>query len=447
MAFGKMGARGGFGSLGGLGKVGLSAAQIFALQKATLVRVKAALASSAISNPVDAADLPSPPTFAESASHNAALSVQANTGPQASQFWNSLGRRYIRSSTLGLYIGTSNETLGLGNLNALSAGFVPAFTSGDSNYTYQVGFTTSSQLVELNLRVSGAGATPFRLIVNGQFVNRSAGYSNALAFVTLDFGSSANRTIIIETQGGGGALINVAVSVGQTITAATVTDIRAIVYGDSLTEGTSNGATVKYVWDTWFASSSKQLGLTNIWNAAVGGTGYWNQSGGRTGTRRSIVEAMPQSISASTFDVIKFAAGYNDQNQAPNATTAALALQAWQLARAAQPGALIIVMGIPGEATGPSAALIATENAIAAQFTAWADPCSVFIPISTDSGGAWVTGTDYVGHIVTGLGNSGTWVSSDGLHPTQVGQLGIGAKANTAARAALPALFTAFGVP
>lgn len=416
----------------------------FALQQATLTQLKAALAAAAISNPVDAADYPSPPSFAESASHNAALSVQANVGPQGSQFWNSLGRRYIRGGTAGLFIGTSNETIGTGNLVTFS-GLVPTLVSGDSNYTYQVGFVTSSQLVELNLRVVTA-ASPFRLIVNGQFVNRTAGYANVQQFVTLDFGSSASRTIIVETQGGGAPLINVAVSAGQTITAATVTDIRSIVFGDSITEGASNGAAVKYVWDTWFASSAKQLGFTNVQNAAIGGTGYWNQSGGATNNRLRIVDAMPQAISATTYSVVTFAGGYNDQNQVSNATTAALALQAWRAARLAQPGALIIVMGIPGEATGPSAALIATENALAAQFVAWADPCSIFVPVSTDIGGAWFTGTDYVGHIVTGLGNSGTWVSSDGIHPSQVGQLGFGAKANTAVRGALPPLYTRFNV-
>lgn len=400
-------------------------------QLATLATLRAASAAALISNPVDNADMASPPTITQAGTHNAALTVTANFVDTPAKFRISPGNKYGRTTTKGLYIGTANLSPSTnGNLSGVTSLSPALVNNGENEVCYTIDFVATGQIVELALRVTGDNVMPYRVIVDNHFVARD-GIANTGQYVSMDFGSSATRSITVEVQMQ--SFLGVAVSAGGSITAPADQTVKAAFTGDSITESISSGETIAYVYDGWASTFSKRNGINSMRNAAVGGTGYWNTFGG---SRSKIFDQMDYWISGDTYDLIGFAGGYNDQNQVANATTAANALACWQRARAAQPNALILVTGIPGERTGPSAALLATENALKAQFDAWADPFSIFLPISTDPEGPWIYGTGYVGS-TNGTGNSDTLVSSDGIHPSRAGRLFIGDKANSAYRAKL----------
>lgn len=422
---------------------GVLASGVTPAQLLTLARLSTASTTAVGNNPVDLTDMASPPTIAQSTTHNAALSVQANPGANRSSFWVSPGVEYIRSGTT-LFLGTSNYGGGGGatNLSPFSSGMVPTpQLGGDSDNSHQVAIVTSAPDVEFNLRVVGDNTQPYRFIVNGQYVAR-AGLAVTSAFVTLSFGSSAARTIVVENINGQ-PLINVAVAVGNTITAPNTglysSPVTAIAYGDSITEGISTGSAIKQQWATWFANACTLNGIGAFRNGGVGLTGYTN-----TGGRGKCITQMPFSINAATYDLVMFAHGYNDKGNFPDSTTIVDAIACWRYARQQQPNALIVVLGVPGEASGPSTAVLTCEGALATQFGVWNDPFSKFIPFSTDPAGAWITGTGFVGS-TNGSGNSDIYVSSDGTHPEQpIGQIYIGGKVNTAYRAAIASFTPGF---
>jgi lysophospholipase L1-like esterase len=428
-----------WGKFNPFGSVGAVLGTLTPGQLATFSRLTAAATAAVGNNPVDLADMASPPTITQSATHNAALTVVNNVALQPANFWLSPVTQYLRTSNNAFYSGTSNFGAGSAatNLSSLGASLVPtALAGGDSNNSNQVGFVTSAPDVEINLRVVGDASTPYRFIVNGQYVAR-AGLDVTQAFVTLSFGSSAARTIIIECPNGQ-PFLQVAAAVGNTFTAPSTglysNPCLAIAYGDSITEAISGGDAIKNQWANWFATMCTQSGIAGFRNAGVGATGYTNTA---AGTRSKCLTQMPFTINGSTWDLIAFMHGFNDYNQFALATVLADALACWQYARAQQPNAFIEVYGIPGEGTGPSTAMKVVENAMLAQFNAWGDKFSVFIPNSTDPAGAWITGTGRVG-ATNGTGNSDIYLSSDGVHPSQpAGQVYIGGRANTSHRSAI----------
>lgn len=446
MAFGRMGARGGFGSFGGLGRVGLSAAQLFALRKATLTRVKAAATAATASNPVDFADMTSPPTLTQSNTHDATLTVQADPANNPTLFRASAGNRYSFDAGHGLMMGTSSQLPATNtDLSAFVGLTTPALVSGDEQNCYTVDFfVTNATAIEIDIRRFVPDTIPYRIILNNRFLARNGLIGSVGEFAKLSFGSAFTGLVTVECQQAGSIFQGVSVSAGGTITAPSDTAYNMLSLGDSITEGKSSGDATYYVYDRWSSTAAKQLGMNRLRNAGVGQTGYSNSA---SGAHSKLVNMLPPLWSDGTkYDIVGIAEGVNDFGQFPDATIAADALAAWKAIRAAQPQALIVVVGIWGEAFGPSATLIATENALAAQFATWNDPCSVFLRSSTDPGGSWFTGTGYIG-ATNGTGNSDTYISADGLHQSRAGAIYAGGKVNTTLRAALPALYTAFGVP
>ena len=82
----------------------------------------------------------------------------------------------------------------------------------------------------------------------------------------------------------------------------------------------------------------------------------------------------------------------------------------------------IIVLGIWPDATGPSAALLSTENDVKTAVATFSDANTYYVPIANDPVQAWMTGT---GHNTspTGTGNSDAYTASDGVHPSDIGRL------------------------
>lgn len=412
--------------------------------KATLTRIKVATTAAAASNPVDFPDMASPPTLSQSNTHDATLTVQANPSANPTVFRNSPGNRYIFDAVTGLMMGTSNQSPATAtNLSSFAGSTTPVLAAGDEQNCYTVDFyVTNATVVELDVRRFVPDTVPYRIIIGNSFLARNGFIGSAGEFAKLTFASAFTGQITVECQFSGSLFSGVSVSAGGTITAPPGATYNMLALGDSITEGASSGDATFYAYDRWASTAAKQLGFL-VRNAGVGQTGYSNPGP----THSKLVDQLPYLWADSTaHDIVAIANGVNDFNNGySNATIAADALAAWQAIRAHQPQALIVVVGIWGCAFGPSAQLIATENALKAQFDAWADPCSVFLRNSTDPAGSWFTGTGYVGG-PTGSGNSDTYTSADGLHPSRAGAIYSGGKVNTALRAALPALYTTFGV-
>lgn len=441
---GHLGARGGLGSLGVVGKrAGLSAAQIFALQKATLTRVKATRTAASANNPVDNADYPTPPTLVQSATHNAALTVRANHLANPTAFQLSGGRVYDRTTTNELFVaGESLLPSTSGNLTAYTS-LSPALSSnGEFQNYYSATAMVTGQIVEVQVRTALA-STPYRLIVDNQYIGRTAGFDASTSsknYNSWDFGSTATRRITVEVQTAN-AFVGFSTSAGGSIVNPNDTLLYLAATGDSLTENTSTGDAVLSVWDGWPVIFAKKWGFAVPRITAVGGTGWVNIGTGRT----NILGQLATWINEKKYDIIFCYGGYNDTGSNLAAIQAAM-LPALQAMRAAQPQALIVVGGVWGQATGPSAAVLLTEANVKSVFQTWNDPFSIFLPNSNDPGGSWLTGTGFVGS-TTGVGNADTMVSSDGTHWSQAGRIYSGGKVSTAMDAAMPALYTAYGVP
>ena len=401
-------------------------------QQATLATLLSASSGAVGNNPVDNAPLNITPT--QSSTHDSTFSTQANYYANPTSFYVMSGNWYARSSTGSLLVGSANLSPSTStNLSSFTS-MVPTIVPGDEMTYYKAGFVTGCQVVEIGYRTA---TNPYRLVVNNQFDNTlgtvvSAGSQD---YVKYDFGSAATRTIWIEASAAS-SFDNVAVTPPCTITAATPTVIKAAATGDSITEGLSTGSSPVFTYAVWFQNWCEQNGITDCRDAAVGLTGYWNSA---SGARSNIAGQMPYWIN-NGYSIIWFSGGNNDCTQTTNANMSALALADWKTARAANPNALIAVLGIWGEALGPSANLIACENALYQQFISWGDPFSFFMRNSTAVGGSWLYGTGYVG-ATNGTGNSDTYVSSDGTHPAQqAGQLYMSGQVNAAYRAILPTL-------
>lgn len=401
-------------------------------QAATLARLRTANAAALISNPVDNAELALSP--AQSASHDATLTVQANYNNNPSSFTVSSGRKYVQNagSTNALQVATASPFGDTGNLAAFSTWTPALINSSEQMLFARVSNIVTAQVVEYNLRAVGA-TSPYQLIVDDRYVLRN-GFVATSSFQKFDFGSTATRKLMLEMPANSN-FRGLSCSAGGTIGPLTETIIKGVCAGDSVLEALSTGESAIYPWDTFINVSAKQCGINSMMNTAVGGTGYVNNAT----TRRKIYDQMDNWINQEpAFDVIDFAAGGNDA--AGIAQVAANALLCFQRARAAHPNALIRVFGINPEATGPNATTLSLEAAVKAAYQAWGDRFSMFIPISNDPTGSWVTGTGYVGH-TTGVGNSDTVTSADGVHPAHVaGQVYLGGKVTTAYRALLAAM-------
>ncbi len=414
-------------------------------QLSTLARLETAADAALVSNPVDNATMASPPTITAATTTDATLTVKKYPAVNPELFRISGGKLWRRTVNNRLYITTN--TVASSTSGSLKTSFptagqmspeVPS-TGYDNANNWEVTFVTSSDVVEIEFQPSTA-TNPYRFIVDGQYVARDGQQVTATGnqFVKLTFASATSRTITLEAQGGH-LIGGVTVKTGYTVTAPTGTTVKAVVTGDSFTEalnqGTYSGTTKFWQWDGLANVFARKAGITWMRNAAVGGTGYWNQSGGVPGTRSNIYNQEDYWISDDTYDAILFAGGYNDAGQTSDANLRILARAAWEKARTAQPNALIMVAGIWGGRTlsSDSSVRIPSEAALLAEFNSWADPFSMFIPVSPTYATAWMYGTGYEG-ATNGSGNSDLYVSTDGTHPNRSGHLYLGGKLNTAYR-------------
>ena len=419
-------------------------------QASTLRRIKNAIQYAKFNNPVNYPDWGSDPvnqgvyvTVTRSNSHDAALTIGGSPGANAALFQHSPGNRYIFAG--GLLVGAANQLPATGtDLSGFAGLTTPDIIPGDEQNCYTADFrVTNATKIEIGVRRFVPDTNPYRLILNKRYLARDGFLGAGGDYITLEFTYPFDGLVTLECQGAGMILNSVAVDAAARVGPIMDPQYRMLVLGDSITEGRSTGDAIKYSYERWGSVAAKCLGMNLLRNAGVGQTGYTNDAGG---VHKKLVGQLPEVwASGEHYDIIGIANGVNDFQSFPTATVTADALLAWQAIRTAQPNALIVVLGIWGCSFGPSATLIAVENALKAKFDTWADPFSVFIPVSTDPAGPWMYGTGNVG-APTGDGNADIYSSSDGLHPSRAGGVYCGQKLDAALRAKLPAMFTAFGV-
>ena len=155
-----------------------------------------------------------------------------------------------------------------------------------------------------------------------------------------------------------------------------------------------------------------------MWDSSQGGVGYTAQNGGSNYTFAGTAANM---VPGNAPDLVIFQGSVNDVGTA-SATEQANVLSALRNVRSAYASVPIIVLGIWPDATGPSAALLSTENDVKTAVATFSDANTYYVPIANDPVQAWMTGT---GHNIypTGTGNSDAYTASDGVHPSDIGLL------------------------
>lgn len=410
-------------SLGLGGKVG----GINPRLKATIAKVQAAATAYNGNNPIELADMASPPTLAFATTHDAALTVRANYGLNPTQMLVSPGRKYVRNSGAGqnrLYVAGPNLMPSAGDLNGLgTTAYTPNLPNvGEGTAPYRVGIKTASPNVEFQIPNTTADLR-YYLIVDGRYVSRAGfkptvGAAGAVeTYTKISFGSSAMRTIELELQSGNGPLLNISVEAGYTIAAADPRPLKAIFYGDSQVEAYSHGANAageNYFWSPMGLSNQIALMLgAACENAAIGGTGFLTRGG--SNNRNNILQSMDYSLADEAWDIIFLCLSQNDPWVGNSAGVRANFRASVEKARAAHPQALIVILG--SYWSGASAWMTTMETELFAEAASYNDVGIITVPRTTKAGGAPITGTGYVG-ATNGSGNSDVLISGDASHLT-----------------------------
>ena len=253
-----------------------------------------------------------------------------------------------------------------------------------SSYSATIEFETNAPTFEARTFPLGAQGTgieiPIRCVVDGKYLNKTGHglFASNVWYKVAGLPDGPWKCIKIEGRMG---FYSVRVAPGYAIRAVTTPSIRGVVEGDSYSEGQSIrfGGSIKPNGHlSWGLNAVRQLGWGICRQVAIGLTGYYNIGG----SRRAIPTRVPVYINYEQLTYILNAAGFNDGTSF--APTYAGAISTWQQQRAAQPNALIVVMGVWPSANPSAKSPIETN--IKAAFDAWADPFSIFIPVVNEPG-------------------------------------------------------------
>lgn len=397
-----------------------------------LDRLRSAAIAAANNNAEDLPIMAAPPVVSASATATGALSRTYPYAANAALYRVSGGIPVENNTAAGFFvfpvIKVGNGTVGSGNLGTWTG------DAEDQQCACSVTFQTDADIVEFLLRKNTTAGRNYRFIVDGQYIDKAGSDVSAISgtsvYIKLDFSALTParkmRVITVEGAGSNQHMFN-RVAVGPTASIAypgsTRTDIVALFGGDSFTEGENLPGGNKHL--CWTSRACKRLGIHRLYNLGIGTTGYVNNG---SSNRRRLVDQVTNDWGRSAFaqaDLIAIANGYNDKaasaaNSTIRANIQTQALASWQAIRTRFPNALIVVLGVFGGKTGPDADTLATENALKAQFDAWADSFSMWIPVSTDPS-PWQFGTGNVS-APNGSGNSDLTTSNDNVHPSDYGQ-------------------------
>lgn len=417
-------------------------------QRGTLGRVKRAMAAAAISNP-DTTPLATGVTVTVGTADDTTL-TQIKTAQQMVQggFIGATGGQIYYNTLNGrAAVFSQNREGELGNYGSTGFPFansvpVPPLLASDATKTgvnalgpVRLYFYTEAPKILFRLAAIAAGAS-VRVLVDGRFVDK-AGYdtSGSNNYLSADFGGvRAGRIVCLEIQG---LVILFSMRIDALSRWADPTPAEPVLvlhHGDSHVQAGTNLAPY---WDSASRILADKIGAYEMQVAGVASTGWVMR--GSTGNFFTIGEAMQRTITRRPWSIIMMAGGYNDTAQ-PSAAVTAAVLAAARAARTANPNALIVILGVEGGATGPSASIIAIEQAKKAAFDQFADAFSVFIPIST-AAEPWEYGTGRSG-ATNGSGNSDIYFGPDSTpaHKNLAGERYFADRLNVALRQAISEL-------
>jgi lysophospholipase L1-like esterase len=193
-----------------------------------------------------------------------------------------------------VYAPNSRYPNSYGNPNNCGESFI--FTGTEFEVLYYFVNTAGS----LRIRIDGKRLTPLPVVTTGP----SAGGR----FVwKVTFPTSATRRIDIDHNyhhfGG------IFIAPGNTIAAVPPFNLRCLLFGDSITNGSAS--TTGLANGTWKQLFDKYCGIDDIWDIAIGGTGY-NNRGASPGVSTDALTTRLPDFQNWNPDIVITWAGYND---------------------------------------------------------------------------------------------------------------------------------------
>lgn len=318
---------------------------------------------------------------------------------------------------------TANSPISLGNQTLINGGGSTIRAADLLNGATVSRYETLIDGDSFVWNVPAGSASTFRIEIDGLYTQADAYDTTAGAFVYVTMPLGVHRVAIERFQSSGVADLWLKPTATAVKPNSRVISFGAV--GDSYTQGTGS----LFTPDLWANAMCRILGWAYSGNGE-GGTGYVNPGPSTifgSATRLAY-------LTGKALDVIGIAGGINDAGAPYLTNITAAALTYYRAVRTLQPRALIIVFGAFAGSTGPSANVLAAEAEVKAAFDAWADPFSIYVPISdTTNGRAWIRGTGRVG-ATNASGNSDIYIGgtdgNDNTHPYQrAGHWYLGARA------------------
>ena len=400
-----------------------------------LARLERLRLAAALADRANAEDLPvlaTPPAYSQATGATGSLSRVYTLASHPAVFQVSGGIPVENTTRAGFWLfpvtKVGNGIVASGNLSTWTG------DREDFQNAWSLTFLTDADMVEFKLAKNTTAGRNYRFIIDGQYLDKTGTDLQPLGgttvFVKLDFSALAParrmRTITIEGAGSNQHSF-ASVAVGPTSSIAhpgtNRTHLLALFGGDSFTEG-ENASPAVNKWVAWPYRACKRLGIPQLYDLAIGTTGYVNTG---SGNRRKLVDQIAHDWGRAAFanaDLIVLANGYNDKasaaiNPAILATIRTEARSSWAAVRLQFPDALVVILGVFGGKSGPNADTVAAENGLKAEFDSWADDFALWLPVSTDPA-PWQFGTGNVA-APTGDGNSDVTTSNDNVHPSDYG--------------------------
>lgn len=340
-----------------------------------------------------------PPAISSSSSHNAALTTQVS--------YNTTQSGVTPGASSFNFYGGAMTSDGVGGVKFLST----TVSGVLSQYVWRLETIADSTKMEFEV-ICITGTCGLNFIINGQYVSQTvtAPGISGVAYVTVDFTSAGGRaTRDITMEASNADFIKMSVGPTETISKPQGTVERVAIVGDSITA--SGG--MLYTFMGYAQILPDMLGIRDVWNLGVGGTGIIATGG------QLACPARVSDLVAATPNIIFLACGRNDTVSSASAVTAAML--AWLQNIRAQPS--LAKVPIVVFATWGNTALAteqttetAMQSAVATQQAA-GDNLVFFVPMANAAAGPAFTGTGCQG-ATTGSGNSDIYIYTDCVHPS-----------------------------
>jgi lysophospholipase L1-like esterase len=369
--------------LGAAGASGISALAVMA-RNAAIART-----NNPRVNPV----MTTPPTVTQSGTPDAALTRTVNWNDSTASVYNFYGGK--PTADIATFCAFNSVTL----------------NGGPSAFVWRVECAVDA--IKVQFTVFNYGGTHCRFLVNDQYVaaTQTTVTNTATSYITLDFTAAGGRAVRKIALEGENALVFQAFSVlpTESLTKPGGPVSRMFVVSDSF--GCAGGATERFKGFPQVLGDL--LGIRDVWNGGVSGTGYLNQGAGQATFRQRLSD-----MTQAAPDIVLSVGGHNDAGPSllrDEITAYLSAIRAQSTLR----NVPIIIGGVNG-ANQATATTIPLENAMAAAITAFADPLVYFVPEITGSAGPYFTGTGSTAG-ATGTGNCDVYISADAVHPNDAG--------------------------